>query len=335
MKKICLIYTGGTIGMVPTESGYAPEKGYFLGALRNISDLTAPGMPDWDLIEYDPLLDSSNITYVQWNQIARTIRDNYDRYDGFVVLHGTDTMAYSASALSFMLRGLDKPVVFTGSQIPLCEIRSDGRDNLICSMLIAAEGVVNEVSLFFGHKLLRGNRSMKVSADGLIAFASPNYPALAQAGIDIRYYRQRLLEPSSEDFHIVEMQPSKVGVIKLFPGIQFELFAPIVTENLDALVLETFGTGNIPNYDKALPPLIKKAIDNGTTVVVLTQCPQGTVRLGTYETSSALAAAGAVSGANMTTEACVAKLNYLFSLGLDREETSSLIETDLRGELTR
>lgn len=335
MKKICIIYTGGTIGMIRTASGYRPEQGCFACELTKINDLSAPDFPRWDLIEFDPLLDSSNLTYVQWNQIARTIRTHYDAYDGFVVLHGTDTMAYSASALSFMLQNLDKPVVFTGSQIPLSELRSDGRDNLIAAMLIAAAGVVNEVSLYFGHRLLRGNRTMKVSADGLIAFASPNYPSLAEVGIDIKYHRQRLLPPPSAPLHVQEIAPSRVGVIKLFPGIQFELFAPIVTKQLDALVLETFGTGNIPNYDKSLPLLISKAIENGTTVVVCTQCTQGTVRLGAYETSSELSQAGAVSGFNMTTEATVAKLYYLFSLGLPSEEVARLIETDLRGELNR
>ena len=199
--------------------------------------------------------------------------------------------------------------------------------------MIAASGKVNEVALYFGHKLLRGNRAMKASADGLIAFSSPNYPPLAEAGIDITYNEPRLMQKPRGELLVQSIKPAKVGVIKLFPGIQFELFAPIVTRGLDALVLETFGTGNIPNYDEALPPLIARAIANGTTVVVCTQCSQGTVRLGAYETSSELAKAGAVSGSNMTTEATVAKLYYLFSLGLEHSEISRLIETDLRGEL--
>ena len=265
--------------------------------------------------------------------IAESIASRYDDYDGFVVLHGTDTMAYSASALSFMFENLNKPVIFTGSQIPLCELRSDGKDNLITSILIAVSDKINEVALYFGHRLLRGNRSMKASADGLIAFSSPNYPPLAEAGIDINYNAPRLMPKPRGELLVQSIKPAKVGVIKLFPGIRFELFAPIVTHELDALVLETFGTGNIPNYDEALPPLIARAISNGTAVVVCTQCAQGTVRLGAYETSSELANAGAVSGSNMTTEATVAKLYYLFSLGLERSEVSKLIETDLRGEL--
>lgn len=332
-KKVCIIYTGGTIGMSRTDNGYAPVAGHLQQELDRIDDLRSTGMPQYELVEFTPLLDSSNITYVQWNMIAESIASRYDDYDGFVVLHGTDTMAYSASALSFMFENLNKPVIFTGSQIPLCELRSDGKDNLITSILIAVSDKINEVALYFGHRLLRGNRSMKASADGLIAFSSPNYPPLAEAGIDINYNAPRLMPKPHGELLVQSIKPAKVGVIKLFPGIRFELFAPIVTHELDALVLETFGTGNIPNYDEALPPLIARAISNGTAVVVCTQCAQGTVRLGAYETSSELANAGAVSGSNMTTEATVAKLYYLFSLGLERSEVSKLIETDLRGEL--
>lgn len=183
MKRVLIIYTGGTIGMTRTENGYAPRAGYFRAALDAIPDLRAPEMPEWEFYELSPLLDSSNMTVREWNCIAELIAQKYDDYDGFVVLHGTDTMAYTASALSFMLDGLDKPVVLTGSQIPLCEIRSDGRDNLITALLIAGEGIVREVCLYFGGKLLRGNRATKYSADGLIAFVSPNYPSLAEAGI--------------------------------------------------------------------------------------------------------------------------------------------------------
>ena len=186
-KKILIIHTGGTIGMVRTENGYAPESGALIAELDQIRDLRSPDMPEWDLIEFEPLLDSTNVRYEQWNSIAEAIALYYDKYDGFVVLHGTDTLAYSASALSFMLEGLDKPVVFTGAQIPLCELRSDGRDNLITSMMIAADGVIREVSLCFGDSVLRGNRAIKYSADGMVAFTSPNCNILADAGISIEY----------------------------------------------------------------------------------------------------------------------------------------------------
>lgn len=195
MKRILVIYTGGTIGMVSTPSGYAPEKAAFHDLLDRIPELHAEGMPIWGIVDMDPLLDSSNITVREWNAIGALIADHYADYDGFVVLHGTDTMAYTASALSFMLRGNSKPVILTGSQIPLCEIRNDARDNIITSLLVAASDRIHEVCLYFGGKLLRGNRAIKYSADDLIAFESPNYPALADVGIAIRYNEAVLLAP--------------------------------------------------------------------------------------------------------------------------------------------
>ena len=211
MKKILIIYTGGTIGMVRTPDGYAPKSGYFRSAL-------------------EPLLDSANMTVTEWNEIAKLIAESYDMYDGFVVLHGTDTMAYTASALSFIFENLGKPIVLTGSQIPLCEVRSDGRDNLITSILIAADGLVHEVCLYFGGHLLRGNRAMKYSADGLIAFHSPNYPLLAEAGISIRYNSDALWPKPEGPLRIRLLESFPIGVIKVFPGIQFPLFEQIMTE---------------------------------------------------------------------------------------------------------
>ena len=334
MKHILIIYTGGTIGMVDTPEGYAPKSGYFRNALEEIPVLHAPEMPDWDLYEMDPLLDSSNMTVAEWNEIGRLIAANYDRYDGFVVLHGTDTMAYTASALSFMLENLAKPVVLTGSQIPLSKVRSDGRDNLITSILIAADGLVNEVSLYFGGKLLRGNRAVKSSADGLAAFDSPNYPPLAEAGISIRYNKQALRQKPQGSLHLQLLETVPIGVIKVFPGIQFELFESIMTEKLRGIVVETFGAGNIPGDGQSLLPIIRRASDNGTVLVVCSQCPQGTVSLGAYETSAALKRAGAVNGEDITTEAAVAKLYYLFSCGCCGDAVRREMERDLRGELT-
>ena len=339
-KKILIIHTGGTIGMVPTENGFAPKQGVLLEELKNIRDLSSPDMPVWDLIEFEPLLDSTNIRYEQWNSIADSIALYYDKYDGFVVLHGTDTLAYSASALSFMLEGLDKPVVFTGAQIPLCELRSDGRDNLITSMMIAADGVIREVSLCFGDSILRGNRAIKYSADGMMAFTSPNFNRLGDAGITIEYNHASINEYEKTGLHsgplnIVKLKESRIAVIKIVPGIQFDIFEPIMLESLDGLVLETFGKGNIPDYDTALSRLISEASRCGTIVVVCTQCPAGTVSLGTYKAGSALVEAGAVSGGNMTTEAVITKLTYLLSKGLPKEDIRRLMQTDLRGELTK
>ena len=333
-KKILVIYTGGTIGMVNTPQGYAPRREAFHALLDAIYELHTAPMPRWDIVDMDPLLDSSNITVVEWNAIGAVIAEKYDAYDGFVVLHGTDTMAYTASALSFMLRNNRKPVVLTGSQIPLCEIRNDARDNIITALLIAASDQVHEVCLYFGGKLLRGNRSVKYSADDLIAFESPNYPALAEAGIAIRYNRAALLPPCKGRFCLQPMKNVPIGVIKVFPGIQFELFDSIMTERLRGIVIETFGAGNIPAHADALLPIIRKASDNGTVIIVCSQCPHGTVSLGAYETSSALRDAGAVSGFDITTEAAVAKLYYLFSRRLSGGEIRARMERSLRGEMT-
>ncbi len=231
-KHICILYTGGTIGMVPTELGYAPRPGGLYEYLNMIPDLVSPDAPEWELVEMDPLLDSSDITVREWQAIGQAIYDRYDQFDGFVVLHGTDTMAYTASALSFMLENLAKPVVLTGSQIPLCRIRSDGRDNLVTSLLIASDGRASEVCLYFGGKLLRGNRAVKQSADGLRAFASPNYPPLALAGVNIRYDSAALARPACNGpLTLAPMHTAPIAVLKVFPGIQFQLFESIVTKN--------------------------------------------------------------------------------------------------------
>ncbi len=333
-KRILIIYTGGTIGMMKTRHGYAPQKEKFHQLLDAIPELKAEGMPDWEVVDMDPVLDSSNITVQEWNAIGSMIADRYDRYDGFVILHGTDTMAYTASALSFTLRNNNKPVILTGSQIPLCEIRNDARDNLITAILVAADERVHEVCLYFGGKLLRGNRSIKYSADDLIAFESPNYMPLAEVGIEIRYNSSALLPASSGDFSLQKLKGVPIGVIKVFPGIQFELFDSIMTERLKGIVIETFGAGNIPGSADALLPIIRKASDNGTIIIVCSQCPHGTVALGAYETSEALRNAGAVSGYDITTEAAVAKMYYLFSSGLDEKEIRSEMEQSLRGEIT-
>lgn len=258
----------------------------------------------------------------------------YEKYDGFVVLHGTDTMAYTAAALSFILDGIDKPVVLTGSQIPLAELRSDGRDNLVTSVLIAADGVVREVCLYFSGKLLRGNRATKMSADQLVAFDSPNYPHLAEVGIDVRYNRAVIRKPTGEGLVYRPMSDVPIGVIKVFPGIQFGLFESIMTDKLSGVVLETFGAGNIPSGGGELIPIIRRAFSAGSVVTVCSQCPSGTVSLGAYKTSSALKEAGAVSGRDMTTEAAVAKLYHLFSLGLSKSEIKRKMEENLVGELT-
>lgn len=332
MAKILIINTGGTISMVPSARGYVPDGARFRAMLAGMELLKMEPMPKWELIEMTPLLDSSNITVSEWNRIGGLISDYYDAYDGFVVLHGTDTMAYTASALSFMLEGLDKPVILTGSQIPLGELRSDGRDNLINALLIAAEGKAKEVCVFFGGTLLRGNRTTKYSADELIAFVSPNYPALAEAGISVVYNEKAFLDKERQGFRLQMLEEIPIGVIKVFPGIQFSLFDQIFTDKLKGIVIETFGAGNIPGGGHALLPIVKKAKANGTVITVCSQCLKGTVSLGAYEASSALTEAGAVSGKDLTTEAAVAKLYYLFSKGYSADEVKRWMEIPLCGE---
>ena len=334
-KKICILYTGGTIGMVPTEKGYAPKKGYFRSLLDDISQLRHSDMPQWDLVEFDPLLDSSDISVREWNAIGYAISSRYDDYDGFVILHGTDTMAYTASALSFMLEGLGKPVVMTGSQIPMCEVRSDGRDNIINSLMIAAQGKANEVSIYFAGKLIRGNRATKTSADDLIAFTSPSYPALAEVGIDIRYSRRALQLPEQPAaFKMREFKSVPIAVLKMFPGMRFDLLEPIITKKIQGVILEAFGSGNIPSQDTALVNSIRRASEGGTLIAVCSQCYQGTARIGTYAASSKLGEFGAVSCLDMTTEAAVAKLYYLFSQDMETEALKRAMETNLRGEMS-
>ena len=333
-KRVLIIHTGGTIGMKNTGKGYSPVAGYLSEELRHIPDLNRPDFPAWDLYEMSPLLDSSNMSVDEWNEIGRVIYERYNDYSGFVILHGTDTMSYTASALSFMLEGLDKPVILTGSQIPLSELRSDGRDNLITSVMIASEGVACEVCLYFSARLLRGNRSMKMSADGLVAFDSPGYPHLAEAGITVKYNYSAILPKREGGLRYHPFAKVPIGVLKVFPGIQFGLFEDIMTEKLSGIVLETFGAGNIPMGNGDLLPIIKKAFSAGSVITVCSQCPSGTVTLGAYETSSQLKAAGAVSGRDMTTEAAVAKLYHLFSLGVTKSEIKAMMEKNLSGELS-
>ena len=335
-KKVLIIYTGGTIGMVESENGYAPKKGYLRKVLNNIAELFSEGMPQCELIEFDDLCDSSNISIADWTKMARCVEENYERFDGFVILHGTDTMAYTASALSFMLENLRKPVVLTGAQIPIGKARSDARDNLIGSVIIAGEGRAPEVCVYFGGLLLRGNRSTKVSADEMQAFSSPNHPQLASADIDIRYIDRLIRKENGGELNVVEFSRDlPIAVLKIFPGIQFKMFENIMTEELKGLVLEAFGVGNIPQYDMELIPLIKKAAANGTIIIVCTQCLRGTVQLGAYETSSALKKAGALCGYDMTVEAVVTKLRYLFAKGYAPEKIKRLMEENIRGELSR
>jgi L-asparaginase len=332
-KKVSIIYTGGTIGMEKTASGYSPRKSYIHSLLEEINHMSSPDLPAFDLIEYDPLLDSSNISLPQWIKLARDIEESYDDYDGFVILHGTDTMAYTASALSFMLEGLTKPVILTGSQIPLSEIRNDARDNLITALILAGNYEVPEVCLYFGGRLLRGNRATKISSDDILAFDSPNCPYLAEAGVRITL-GEKIIRKPGKGLKLAEFGQHQIAVLKIFPGIQFEVFENIMTENLKGIVIEAFGAGNIPDGQGTMAKLLHRAKCNGTIIVVCTQCLKGSAIIGEYEVSEELAKAGAVSGYDMTVESAVTKLYYLLSKGFVMDEIKKLMEEDLRGELT-
>jgi L-asparaginase len=331
-----ILDTGGTIGMKRTPTGYAPAPGYLAQQMTALPELKSDIMPDYDIHEYDPLLDSSNITPNDWSKIAQDIADNYSKYDGFIVLHGTDTMAYTASALPFILQGLQKPVIITGSQIPLCEVRNDARENLITALMIAANYPIPEVCLYFGNMLLRGCRAVKVDADGFDAFSSPNFPPLGTVGIDIEVNWNLVLPfPDTEKrLEVKGLSETRVGALRLFPGISAEIVKNILQPPLQGLVMEAYGVGNGPSNNQQFIAALAEATARGVVIVACTQCLAGTVDLGDYATGSALARAGVISGYDMTAEAALAKMFCLFSRSLPVEIIKNLMQTNMRGELT-
>ncbi|MFA6958161.1 MAG: asparaginase [Thermoanaerobaculia bacterium] len=335
MTRIYIAYTGGTIGMKLTPRGWAPAPGFLAEQMSAMSELRHPSMPEYVIDEFDELLDSSNMIPSDWSRIARNIADHYDAYDGFVVIHGTDTMAYTASALAFLLEGLDKPVVLTGSQIPLCEVRNDGRSNLVTSLLIAATQRIPEVTLCFGPRLVRGCRSVKISADGFDAFDSPNFPHLGSVGVDIEIDWPLVRKASPGGLRLHEIGHPVVGALRLFPGVTAELARNVLQPPLQGLVLEAYGVGNAPERNAGFIAAIREAVDRGVVIVDCTQCLRGSVDLGDYATGSVLARAGVISGYDMTVEAALTKLVYLFGRGLSCEEVKTQMQLDLRGELTR
>lgn len=333
-KHIYIAYTGGTIGMKPSSQGYVPAAGFLADTLKKMPEFHRSEMPRFTLHEYDNLIDSSDMDPEDWQNIADDIADHYDEYDGFIILHGTDTMAYTASALSFMLENLGKPVIVTGSQIPLAELRSDGQVNLLNALYIAANYPIAEVGLFFNNRLLRGNRSRKVDADGFNAFDSPNFPPLLEAGINIRLNAGKLAEGTLAPLHVSHVTAQPIGLVSLYPGISAQVIKNILQQPVNALILLSYGVGNAPQQEALLEQL-RHAHKNQIPVLNCTQCTRGRVNMGGYATGHGLAEVGVLPGSDMTPEAALAKLHYLLSKGLSFDQLCTSLTQNLRGEMSQ
>ena len=339
-NKVLLIYTGGTIGMNRNPHTGALEPFDFEHLLFNVPELNQFDM-QIDTHQFSPPIDSSDMSPRLWTYLSHVIADHYDDYDGFVVLHGTDTMAYTASALSYMMENLTKPIIFTGSQLPIGLLRTDGKENLITSIEIASakdrEGhaMVPEVGIYFNGHLLRGNRTTKQSAEEFNAFESFNYPHLVDAGVNIVYHRERMLQPDWGKPMTPHFQlDNNVIIFSLFPGIREDLIRHIIhTPNLKAIVMRTFGSGNAPQTPWLLNAL-KEGTRNGKVIVNISQCLQGCVEMGRYDTGYHLKEAGVVSGYDSTVESAVTKLMLLQSHYDDPEQVRYYMNHSIRGEIT-
>ena len=335
MKKVLVIYTGGTAGMQNSESGLSPVPGFLTREMKSFHVMKDSRMPQITVREYDPLLDSSQITPAIWNKLAIDISSEYDKYDGFVILHGTDTMTYTGSALSFMLKNLSKPVVLTGAQVPLSTMISDARENLINSIYIAGELNLNEVSIYFNQKLYRANRATKVSTLSYDAFESPNYPLLGSVGPTIELRKSKLLPPpdGNDELAVIEFKTNiDLRCIKIVPSLTANTLAKVI-KGAEAIILETYGDGNMPVTPDFLK-VLKKACESSILVVNHSQCAQSKTQSSKYHIGSELEKVGLASSGDQTLEAVVCKLHYLMSLGLDKPEVKNRLCSNLRGECT-
>lgn len=341
-SSLLLIYTGGTIGMKQDAADQTLKPFDFSQIVEEVPEIRkfAAKIDSWT---FDPLIDSSDVEPGIWQALARLIQEKYDSYDGFVILHGTDTMAYSASALSFMLDGLTKPVIFTGSQLPIGVPRTDGRENLISSIEIASakdgEGhaMVPEVCIFFGSQLIRGNRSIKANAEAFKAFQSPNYPLLAESGINIRYNTECIRKPLDwyQNISINTRLDTRVSILKLHPGITPEAVRYFLCDPVTrAVIIETYGAGNAPSA-RWFTEIVREAAGMGKVLVNVTQCTSGTVDMDLYACGKGLEKAGVTNGYDSTTESALAKLFYLLGKSGDNEWVKDMMKRNLKGEISK
>ena len=339
-SAILLIYTGGTIGMKDSGHGLVPFD--FSQILTEVPELQKFTLK-LDSYTFDPLIDSSDVEPGMWKDLTRLIKSKYDSYDGFVVLHGTDTMAYSASALSFMLEGLAKPVIFTGSQLPIGSLRTDGKENLVSAIEVASakdakgRAMVPEVAIYFNSQLIRGNRATKVNATAFDAFRSPNCPPLAEAGISIRYNKALIRYPSSDDsgLRIHTELDTRVAILKVHPGITEQVARNVLLgSGIRAVIIETYGSGNAISKSW-FTDIVRESAQSGKILLNVTQCLAGDVNMNLYATGKALKEAGVVSGSDITTESGLAKLFYLMGEYADNEKVKRLLEKNLKGEISK
>ncbi|WP_028292214.1 asparaginase [Oceanobacter kriegii] len=333
-KRILVIYTGGTIGMVPSDQGYVPAPGFEARVRKHLNDDIVQQLPEFEVLEMDQLIDSSNAVPADWARVATLLQQHWQQYDGFVVLHGTDTMAYTAAALSFMITPMDKPVIVTGSQIPLGVIRSDAVDNLTNSLLFATSNELFEVCICFGNRLLRGNRASKLKTTALDTFDSPNFEHLGKMQIDVELYGDLLLRGDKADFCIPEFSNSSVKLLMLYPGITADMIeAPLKAADTRAVIMISYGVGNPPDANPTLIPALEDAISRGIAVVNLSHCLWGDIEQGAYSTGATLNRIGVIGGRDITLEAAFAKLHWLTSMGFDQNGISAGFTTPKAGEI--